>query len=70
MTFVIPAGFGPTGVAVGDQVEAKGTPGATPGDQPTLVRLESSGDNSAGQDGARTTAARANGGSGDSGNDD
>jgi len=42
--FVIPVGFGPTGVALGDEVEAKGTPAATPGGQPTLVRLESSHD--------------------------
>ena len=40
VTFVIPAGFGPTGVAVGDQVEAKGTASTTQGGQPTLVRLE------------------------------
>jgi hypothetical protein len=53
VTFTIPAGFGPTGVAFGDQVEAKGTAGATPADAPTLVRLESSGDdenNSGGND--------------------
>ena len=43
VTFIIPAGFGPTGVAIGDEVEVKGTPGATPADAPTLVRLESSG---------------------------
>jgi uncharacterized membrane protein YgcG len=42
VTFAIPAGFGPTGVAVGDQVEAKGTASATAGALPTLVRLESS----------------------------
>jgi hypothetical protein len=40
VTFVIPAGFGATGVAVGDEVEAKGTAAATAGGQPTLVRLE------------------------------
>ena len=40
VTFVIPAGFGPTGVVVGDQVEAKGTASTTQGGQPTLVRLE------------------------------
>jgi uncharacterized membrane protein YgcG len=45
VTFIIPAGFGPTGVVVGDEVDAKGTAGATPTDQPTLTRLESSGDN-------------------------
>ena len=50
VTFVIPAGFGATGAVVGDTVEAKGTPGATPTDPPTLVRLEVSGgsDNSQG----------------------
>jgi hypothetical protein len=40
VTFIIPAGFGATGVVVGDEVEAKGTAGATPADLPTLVRLE------------------------------
>lgn len=40
VTFVIPAGFGATGVMPGDDVEAKGTPSATPGGNPTLVRLE------------------------------
>lgn len=43
VTFTIPAGFGPLGVVVGDQVEAKGTAGPTPSDNPTLVRLETSG---------------------------
>jgi hypothetical protein len=43
-TFVIPAGFGPTGVVVGDRVEARGTPAATGGGDPTLVRLEGRGD--------------------------
>jgi uncharacterized membrane protein YgcG len=45
VTFVIPAGFGPTGVVVGDEVEAKGTAAATPDGQPTLTRLEGKGDN-------------------------
>ena len=31
VTFVIPAGFGATGVMVGDEVEAKGTASTTPG---------------------------------------
>jgi uncharacterized membrane protein YgcG len=44
VTFVIPAGFGPTGATVGDQVEAKGTPATTDGGQPTLLRLEAAGD--------------------------
>ncbi|MDX6477390.1 MAG: hypothetical protein QOH95_2901, partial [Gaiellaceae bacterium] len=46
VTFVIPAGFDTTGVAVNDRVEAKGSPGATPGAQPSLVRLESADDES------------------------
>jgi hypothetical protein len=46
VTFVIPAGFGPSGVMVGDRVEARGTAAATPDGQPTLVRLESKSDNS------------------------
>lgn len=57
VTFVIPAGFGPTGATVGDQVEAKGTAAITPGGQPTLLRLEgaddehnSSGDHQGGSD--------------------
>ena len=40
VTFVIPAGFGATGVMVGDEVEAKGTASTTPGAKPTLVRIE------------------------------
>lgn len=60
VTFIIPAGFGATGVAVGDQVEAKGTPATTDGGQPTLVRLEAAGD---GQDGSGDSQGS---GSGDS----
>jgi hypothetical protein len=48
VTFVIPAGFGATGVMVGDDVEARGVAGATSADPPTLVRLESSGDEQSG----------------------
>ena len=48
VTFVIPAGFGPTGVVKGDEVEAKGTAATTAGGQPTLVRLEASGDDNDG----------------------
>jgi hypothetical protein len=59
VTFVILAGFGPLGVILGEFVDAKGTPGATATDKPTLVRLESSGDDSG--DGGHTTT------SGDSG---
>jgi hypothetical protein len=40
VTFIIPAGFGATGVSVGDDVEASGTPAATADGQPTLTRLE------------------------------
>jgi hypothetical protein len=43
VTFVIPAGFGPTGAVVGGKVEAKGTASTTPGGNPTLVKLEGSG---------------------------
>jgi hypothetical protein len=46
VTFVIPAGFGPSGVMVGDKVEARGTPAATLDGQPTLTRLETKSDNS------------------------
>jgi hypothetical protein len=46
VTFVIPAGFGATGVVAGDEVEAKGTASATPGANPTLVRIEGRHDNS------------------------
>jgi hypothetical protein len=46
VTFVIPAGFGATGVMVGNEVEAKGTASTTSGGQPTLVRIEGRGDNS------------------------
>ena len=59
VTFIIPVGFGPTGVVVNDEVEAKGTPGPAATDQPTLVRLESKHDN--GDD---------NGGSGNGGDDE
>jgi hypothetical protein len=45
VTFVIPAGFGPTGVVKGDEVKAKGTAATTVGGQPTLVRLKLHGDN-------------------------
>jgi hypothetical protein len=46
VTFVIPAGFGATGAMVGEEVEAKGTASATPGANPTLVRIEGRNDNS------------------------
>jgi hypothetical protein len=49
VTFVIPAGFGPTGVVVGDEVEAKGTlidpKTGQPTQQPTLLRLEANNNN-------------------------
>lgn len=48
VTFVIPAGFGPTGAVVGDQVEARGTAPLTSGGNPTLVKLEGAGDQQGG----------------------
>jgi hypothetical protein len=52
VTFIIPAGFGATGVIVGDEVEARGTPAATAGGQPTLTRLgPGGGDDDGGGDG-------------------
>jgi hypothetical protein len=55
MTFVIPAGFGPSGATVGATVEAHGTPATAAGGNPTLVRLEvaddDQGDDSGGDDG-------------------
>lgn len=56
ITFVIPAGFGPSGAAVGAMAEAHGTPATTAGGNPTLVRLE--------------VADSDQGDSGDSGDDD
>jgi hypothetical protein len=44
VTFVIPAGFGPTGAVIGDHVEARGTAATVAGGNPTLVRLEGAGD--------------------------
>jgi hypothetical protein len=77
VTFIIPVGFGLTGVTVGDEVEAWGTAGATAADMPTLVRLESS-DNGDGDhhDGGHNDHHSNDGGSGGSdgsggsGNDD
>ena len=43
VTFVIPAGFGPTGAVVGGKVEARGTASTTAGGNPTLVKLEGPG---------------------------
>jgi hypothetical protein len=51
VTFAIPAGFGPTGAAMGDKVEARGTPAATTGGTPTLVRLEVAGGDNQGDSG-------------------
>jgi hypothetical protein len=51
VTFVIPAGFGPTGVVVGDEVEAKGTASTTAGSPPTLTRLEGGHDNNGQENG-------------------
>jgi hypothetical protein len=69
VTFVIPAGFGPTNAVVGDQVEARGTASATPGDNPTLVRLEGAGDHhgDSGNGGGDGGSGNGNGGPG---NDD
>ncbi len=67
VTFIIPVGFGPTGVVVNDEVEAKGTPGPSATDQPTLVRLESKGDN--GGSGSGDDEGDNGGSSGSGGND-
>jgi hypothetical protein len=67
VTFVIPAGFGPTGVVVGDEVEAKGTAAATPDGQPTLTRLEGKGNNGGsgnGDDGGDSGGGHSGDGSG------
>ena len=66
--FTIPAGFGATGLMVGDDAEAWGTPGVLPTDPATLVRLEGSN----GGDGQSGHGHDGGGGdnSGGSGNDD
>jgi hypothetical protein len=64
VTFVIPAGFGPTGAVVGAMVEAKGTAGATATDPPTLVRLEVSGDSGGQGDQGGDNGSEGDGGSG------
>jgi hypothetical protein len=46
VTFVIPVGFGPSGVMLNDKVEARGNPATTGDTQPTLTRLETKSDNS------------------------
>ena len=70
VTFVIPAGFGPTGVVVGDEVEARGTPAATLDGQPTLTRLESKGDdNGSGNGGGDGSDDGGNSGHGSGGDD-
>ena len=74
ITFVIPVGFGPTGVMAGDEIEAWGTAGAKLGDPPTVVRLESSGgddDHSGpGHGGDDDSSGHGGHGSGTSGDDD
>ena len=46
VTFVIPAGFGPSGATMGAEVDALGTAAVAPATQPTLTRLEVDGNNS------------------------
>jgi hypothetical protein len=82
ITFVIPAGFGPSGAVIGDEVDAKGTASTTPGGQPTLVRLEVDGDNgdngdnngdnngSNGDNNGQNSSQGTNGGGDGSGSDD
>jgi hypothetical protein len=72
VTFIIPVGFGTTGVAFGDEVEAWGTAGATATDMPTLVRLESSdnGDGDHHDGGHHDGGSGGSDGSGGSGDDD
>jgi hypothetical protein len=67
VTFVIPAGFGPSGAMVGDTVEAKGTAAATATDPPTLVRLEVSGGDNGGNQGDDDGGSGGNSGQGDGG---
>jgi hypothetical protein len=64
VTFVIPAGFGPTDAAVGDEVEAKGTAATTPGGQPTLVKLEGADGEHANHDDGDSDESGAGDGSG------
>jgi hypothetical protein len=65
VTFVIPAGFGATGVKPGDDVEAKGTASATPGGNPTLVRLEGgNNDDNSGNSGGDDSGQGGHSGSG------
>lgn len=64
VTFVIPAGFGPTGVVVGDEVEAKGTASTTVGSPPTLTRLEGGQDNNEQEDGDNGDGGNTQSGSG------
>jgi uncharacterized membrane protein YgcG len=70
VTFNIPVGFGPTGVVIGDEVEAKGTPGPTASDQPTLVRLESKHDGGGDNGGSGNGDDDDDGGSSGSGGND
>jgi hypothetical protein len=66
VTFAIPAGSGPTGVAIGDRVEARGT-AVSQGAEPTLYRL----DDKQGHDGSGDGHGGGSGhGSGDDGNGD
>ena len=62
VTFIIPAGFDTTGIALNDRVDAKGSPGTTPGAQPLLVRLESADDESGHGNGGSNDNGQSNGG--------
>jgi hypothetical protein len=66
VAFVIPIGFGPSGVKAMDEVEALGTPAVAPATQPTLVKLELKNGNSGPGDGDDDNG----GDSGSSGGDD
>jgi uncharacterized membrane protein YgcG len=69
VTFAIPAGFGATGAAIGDRVEAKGTASATAGALPTLVRLERSHGGHGSGDGGGGNRGPGSGDGGSSGDD-
>jgi uncharacterized membrane protein YgcG len=70
VTFAIPAGFGPSGVMVGDDVEAKGVAGATATDPPVLVRLESQNSDDESGDGGSGDSQNSQSGAGAGEGDD